>query len=82
MTLPQKFILLTDATAAYTSIFIVSTVSSVRVMGAVGQSWLCTNTSKIVQVDGASPRTKEGITQSSVVCWSEGSQWHITVLVY
>ena len=82
MTLPQKFILLTGTTAAHTSIFIVSTVSSVCVMSAVGQSRFCANTGKVVQVDGASPRPKEGITQSSVVCWSEGSQWQTTASVY
>ena len=59
---------LTAATATHTSIFSVNTVSSVCVMSAVGQSLFCANTGKIVQVDGASSRPKEGITQSSVVC--------------
>ena len=59
---------LTDAIAAYTSIFIVSTVSSVCVMSAVGECWLSTNTGEIAQIDGASPLAKEGIAQGSVVC--------------
>ena len=58
---------LTDAIAAYTSIFIVCTVSSVSVVSAVGQSWLSANTGKIVQIDGASPRTKGSIEHGSVV---------------
>ena len=59
---------LTDAIAAHTGIFRVNTVSSMCVMSAVGQSWLTANTGKIVQIDGASPRAKEGIAQGSVVC--------------
>ena len=58
---------LTDAIAAHTSIFRVNTVSSVSVVSAVGQSWLSTNTGKIVQIDGASSRAKGSIEHGSVV---------------
>ena len=59
--------MLTNAVAAHTGIFIVSTVSSVCVMSAVGQSSLRANAGKVVQVDGASPRAKGNIEQGSVV---------------
>ena len=60
---------LTAATATHTSIFIVSTVGSVCVMSAVGQSLFCANTGKIVQVDGTSPRAKCSSENGSAVCW-------------
>ena len=60
---------LTATSATHTSIFRVNTVGSVCVMSAVGQSWLCANTGKIVQVDGTSSRAKESSENGSVVCW-------------
>ena len=73
---------LTHATAAHTSIFIVSTVSSVSVVSAVCEHWLSANTGKIVQIDGASPRAKGSSEQGSAICWIEPLQFNSTKMQY
>ena len=74
---------LTHATAAHTSIFRVNTVSSVSVMSAVGEHWLSANTGKIVQIDGASARSKKPSSENgSAVCWIEPLQFNSTKMQY